>query len=181
MAEFPTGTVTFLFTDIEGSTRLTRDLGERYPDVLADHRRALRGISRPTAVEVDTQGDAFFVAFGSAREALAAAAESQEALADGPLRVRIGIHTGEATVSEEGYVGLDVVRGARIAAAAHGGRGILSRRPGRSQATRSRYATSASTGSRISLHRHGSTSWETASFHRSRAPTGRICRPSRRG
>jgi predicted ATPase len=127
MAEFPTGTVTFLFTDIEGSTRLTRDLGERYPDVLADHRRALRGIfAAHGGVEVDTQGDAFFVAFGSAREALAAAAESQEALAEGPLRVRIGIHTGEATVSEEGYVGLDVVRGARIAAAAHGGQVVLS-------------------------------------------------------
>jgi predicted ATPase len=127
MPELPSGTTTFLFTDVEGSTRLTRDLGERYAEALADHRRKLRDVfAAHGGVEVDTQGDAFFVAFGSARAALAAAAQAQEALADGPLAVRIGVHTGEAVVSAEGYVGLDVVRGARIAAAAHGRQVIVS-------------------------------------------------------
>ena len=127
MADLPSGTVTFLFTDVESSTRLTRELGERYPEALADHRRALRRVfTAHGGVEVDTQGDAFFVAFASAREALAAGAEAQKTLADGPLAVRIGIHTGEAVVTEEGYVGLDVVRGARIAAAAHAGQVVLS-------------------------------------------------------
>jgi class 3 adenylate cyclase len=127
MKELPSGTVTFLFTDVESSTRLNRELGERYPEALADHRRALRRVFiAHGGVEVDTQGDAFFVAFASAREALAAGAEAQQTLADGPLAVRIGIHTGEAVVTEDGYVGLDVVRGARIAAAAHGGQVVLS-------------------------------------------------------
>jgi predicted ATPase/class 3 adenylate cyclase len=124
-----TGTVTLLFTDIEGSTRLLEELGERYPDVLAEHRRVLRtAFGRRGGVEVDTQGDAFFVVFARADEAVTAAVEAQEALADGPVRVRIGLHTGEPVRTEEGYVGVDVHRAARICAAAHGGQVVLSQR-----------------------------------------------------
>jgi predicted ATPase/class 3 adenylate cyclase len=123
----PTGTVTFLFTDIEGSTRLLRELGDAYADVLAEHRRALRDAWwRHEGVEVDTQGDAFFVAFARASDAVAAAAEAQRALAGGPVRVRMGLHTGEPLRSDEGYVGFDVHRAARIAAAGHGGQVLLS-------------------------------------------------------
>jgi predicted ATPase/class 3 adenylate cyclase len=123
----PDGTVTFLFTDIEGSTRLLQERGVEYPEVLAGHRHALRGaFARHGGVEVDTQGDAFFVAFAKASDALAAAAAARDALRDGPIRVRMGLHTGEPTVTEEGYVGLDVHRAARIAAAGHGGQILLS-------------------------------------------------------
>src|SRR5919201_5820986 len=109
MRELPRGTVTFLFTDVEGSTRLLQELGDSYADALAEHRRALRGaFLRHDGVEVDTQGDAFFVAFSRARDALAAAAAAQKALALGPIRVRLGVHTGEPVVTDEGYVGLDV-------------------------------------------------------------------------
>src|SRR5919198_2728542 len=126
-AELPTGTVTFLFTDIEGSTRLLRELGDAYADALAEHRRLLRdAFARHGGVEVDTQGDAFFVAFARASEALAAAADAQRALDDGPIRVRIGLHTGEPQVTAEGYVGIDVHRAARIAAAGHGGQVLVS-------------------------------------------------------
>ena len=126
-AELPTGTVTFLFTDIEGSTRLLAELGEGYSEVLAEHRRALRDAwLRHDGVEVDTQGDAFFVAFARATNAVAAADEAQRALATGPVRVRMGLHTGEPIRSDEGYVGLDVHRAARIAAAGHGGQVLLS-------------------------------------------------------
>jgi predicted ATPase len=125
--ELPTGTVTFLFTDIEGSTRLLRELGDGYAEVLAEHRRALREACRlHEGVEVDTQGDAFFVAFARASDATAAAAEAQHALAAGPVRVRMGLHTGEPLRSDEGYVGFDVHRAARIAAAGHGGQVLLS-------------------------------------------------------
>jgi predicted ATPase len=128
MREFPTGTVTFLFTDIEGSTRLLHELGDDYANVLAEHRRLLRAaFDGHGGVEVDTQGDAFFVAFATAKEALAAAAEGQEALAAGPIRVRMGLHTGEPLATEEGYVGIDVHRAARIAAAGHGGQVLVSR------------------------------------------------------
>jgi predicted ATPase/class 3 adenylate cyclase len=124
---FPHGTVTFLFTDIEGSTRLLRELGDEYPDALAGHRRALREeFMRHGGVEVDAQGDAFFVVFAKASDALAAAAGAREALGDGPIRVRMGLHTGEPTLTEEGYVGIDVHRAARIAAAGHGGQILLS-------------------------------------------------------
>src|SRR5262245_10464673 len=124
---FPQGTVTFLFTDIEGSTRLLQALGDGYADVLADHRRTLRAeFARHGGVEVDTEGDAFFVAFPKASDALAAAAAVREALAEGPIRVRMGLHTGEPTVTEEGYVGIDVHRAARIAAAGHGGQILVS-------------------------------------------------------
>jgi predicted ATPase len=127
--ELPTGTVTFLFTDIEGSTRLLRELGgEDYAAELARHRELLRDVfGRHGGVEVDTQGDAFFVAFGSARDAVAAAREAQESLAGSLVRVRMGLHTGEALVTGEGYVGMDVHRAARIAAVAHGRQVVLSR------------------------------------------------------
>jgi predicted ATPase len=125
--ELPTGTVTFLFTDIEGSTKLLHELGDGYADALGEHRCALRAaFAAHDGVEVDTQGDAFFVAFARARDALAAAREGQEALASGPIRVRMGVHTGEPIVTDEGYVGLDVHRAARIAAVGHGGQVLVS-------------------------------------------------------
>ncbi len=122
------GTVTFLFTDVAGSTRLLHEHGDGYADLLAAHRAVVRtALSRHSGVEVDTQGDAFFAAFARASDAVAAADEIRDGLVDGPVRVRIGIHTGEPLVTEEGYVGLDVHRAARIAAAAHGGQIVLSR------------------------------------------------------
>jgi predicted ATPase len=127
VADLPAGTVTFLFTDIEGSTRLLHELGDAYADALAEHRRALRdAFERHGGVEVDTQGDAFFVAFARATDALAAAGDAQSALGKGPIRVRMGIHTGEPLVTDEGYVGLDVHRAARIAAVGHGGQVLVS-------------------------------------------------------
>ncbi|MGI8519896.1 MAG: ATP-binding protein [Actinomycetota bacterium] len=128
MRRLPTGTVTFLFTDIEGSTRLLDELGaKRFADALAEHRRLLReAFKRHGGVEVDTQGDAFFVAFQDASGALAAADEGQGALADGPIRVRMALHTGEPVVTDEGYVGMDVHRAARICSTAHGGQVVLS-------------------------------------------------------
>ncbi len=133
MAELPSGTVTFLFTDIEGSTRLLQSLGDGYAEVLADHRRLLReAFEQVGGHEVDTEGDAFFVAFARARDSIAAAIAAQRALAahswpaGQELRVRIGIHTGEPTVTAEGYVGEDVHRGARICSAAHGGQVLVS-------------------------------------------------------
>ena len=128
MRDLPAGTVTFLFTDIEGSTRLLHEHGPRYAELLGNHREVLRDFFvRHGGVEVDTQGDAFFAAFGRASDAAAAAVEAQLGLADGPIRVRMGIHTGEPLVTEEGYVGIDVHRAARIAAAAHGGQIVVSR------------------------------------------------------
>jgi predicted ATPase/class 3 adenylate cyclase len=126
--DLPTGTVTFLFTDIEGSTRLLHELGtEAYDEALTEHRRVLReAFARHGGVEVDTQGDAFFYAFPTAPGALEAAADGQEALSAGPIRVRMGLHTGTPHVGEEGYVGADVHRAARIAAAGHGGQVLLS-------------------------------------------------------
>jgi predicted ATPase len=126
--ELPTGTVTFLFTDVEGSTRLLHELGaEGYAAALAEHRRLIRkACSRNDGVEVDTQGDAFFFAFPTAPGALAAAGEMTEALASGPIQVRIGLHTGTPLLTEEGYVGGDVHRAARIAAAGHGGQVLVS-------------------------------------------------------
>jgi WD40 repeat protein/class 3 adenylate cyclase/energy-coupling factor transporter ATP-binding protein EcfA2 len=135
MSDLPAGRVTFLFTDIEGSTRLLHALGERWAEVLTAHRRLLRAtFARHGGVEIDTQGDSFFVAFSDASEALAAAEEGQRALAtyawpDGTtVRVRMGVHTGEPLVADGHYVGIDVHRGARIAAAAHGGQVIVSER-----------------------------------------------------
>jgi predicted ATPase/class 3 adenylate cyclase len=127
-AELPTGTVTFLFTDIEGSTRLLHALGaEAYGNALAEHRRLLRdAFAEHDGVEIDTQGDAFFIAFPTAEGAAAAALVAQEALAGGPITVRMGLHTGTPTVAAEGYVGVDVHRGARVAALAHGGQIVVS-------------------------------------------------------
>ena len=128
MNHLPSGTVTFLFTDIEGSSRLLVELGaESYAEALADHRRAMRAaLARHRGVEVGTEGDAFFVAFARASDALAAAQDGQAALAGGPIRVRMGIHSGEPLLTEDGYVGIDVHRAARIAAAGHGGQVLLS-------------------------------------------------------
>src|SRR6476469_5939719 len=127
MAGLPTGVVTLLFTDVEGSTRLLQELGDGYGEALHEHRRRLRtAFAEHEGVEVDTQGDAFFVAFARASDAVAAAADGQRALADGPIRVRMGLHTGEPRLTDEGYVGLDVHKGARIAAVGHGGQVLLS-------------------------------------------------------
>jgi predicted ATPase len=129
MPELPTGTVTLLFTDIEGSTRLLHELGsKRWAEALAEHRRLLReAFARQDGVEIDTQGDAFFYAFPTAPGAVQAAHEGQEALASGPIRVRIGLHTGTPHLGEEGYVGEAVHLGARIAASAHGGQVVFSK------------------------------------------------------
>jgi predicted ATPase len=126
--DLPTGTVTFLFTDVEGSTRLLRQFGPvRYAEALADHRRVLRdAFAAEGGVEVDTQGDAFFVAFPTAAGAAASARVGQRALASGPIAVRMGLHTGTPTVAAEGYVGIDVHRAARVAALAHGGQVVVS-------------------------------------------------------
>ena len=133
MSELPTGTVTLLFSDVEGSTRHLLNLGERYEQALADHRQLLReAFARVGGREVNTQGDSFLVAFRRARDAVAAAVEGQRSLdahswpEDRPLRVRMGIHTGEPAVREDDYVGLDVHRVARISAAAHGGQVLVS-------------------------------------------------------
>ncbi|HKT39587.1 MAG TPA: adenylate/guanylate cyclase domain-containing protein, partial [Ktedonobacterales bacterium] len=133
MSELPTGLVTFLFTDIEGSTRLLQQLGPRYGEALAQQRSLLRAaFAHCHGYEVDTQGDAFFVAFTSAPDALSCATDIQRALAaaewpeGASVRVRIGLHTGEPEIAAGGYVGLDVHRGARICAAGHGGQIVLS-------------------------------------------------------
>ncbi len=133
MSSFPTGTVTFLFTDIEGSTKLLQELGAEYGTVVADHRRLLReAFGTRGGREVDTQGDAFFYSFQRASDAVAAAVAGQHALAEHgwpggvQVKVRMGLHTGEPAVGDEGYVGIDVVRAARICEAAHGGQVLLS-------------------------------------------------------
>ncbi len=126
--ELPTGTVTFLFTDIEGSTSLLHELGpERYAEALAEHRLVFKNaIENWGGIVVDAQGDAFFVAFATATAAVRAAADAQRALAETEIRARMGLHSGEAIVAETGYVGADVHRGARICAAAHGAQVLLS-------------------------------------------------------
>jgi len=126
--DLPSGTVTFLFTDVEGSTRLLRELGvDQYAHALSEHRRVLRAaFAAHGGVEVDTQGDAFFAVFPTAPGALAAAAQAVEGLAPGPIRVRMGLHTGTPHLAEEGYVGVDVHRAARIAACGHGGQVLVS-------------------------------------------------------
>lgn len=134
MVKQPTGTVTLLFTDIEGSTRLLERLGpERYRESLELHRQLLREVfERHGGYEVDYEGDAFFVAFSAAGDAVAAAAESQQALAEAewpeglPVRVRMGVHTGEPLPAPPKYVGLDVHKAARIMAAGHGGQVLVS-------------------------------------------------------
>jgi len=133
MHELPTGTVTLLFTDIEGSTRLLQQLGNHYDGVLTECRQLLRAAFHQwKGHEVDTQGDAFFVAFPRATDAVSAAVDMQRALAayvwpEGvTVRVRMGLHTGEPQLSAENYIGLDVHRAARIMSAGHGGQVLLS-------------------------------------------------------
>jgi class 3 adenylate cyclase len=133
MSKLPGGTVTFLFTDIEGSTRLLQELGGEYVNVIRDHRRIVREtLGKAGGTEIDMQGDAFFFSFPRARDAARGAVETQRALnthrwpSDADVRIRMGIHTGEPTVGEEGYLGLDVVRAARICGAGHGGQILVS-------------------------------------------------------
>ncbi|MDQ3871165.1 MAG: hypothetical protein M3301_06085 [Chloroflexota bacterium] len=134
MPDLPSGTVTFVFSDIEGSTGLLKRLGdEGYADVLSTHRRLVREtFAEHQGQEIDTQGDAFFYSFRRAREAVRAAVALQRAHArqrwpeDVPVRIRLGLHTGEPAIGEEGYAGLDVVRASRIAAVARGGQILLS-------------------------------------------------------
>ena len=133
VSELPAGTVTFLFSDVEGSTALLRRLRDRYTDVLEDHRRLLRdGVRGARGHEVGTEGDSFFVAFTTRPSALAAAASAQQALAahdwpeDADVRVRMGIHTGQVSVSDGHYIGLAVHRAARICGAGEGGQVLVS-------------------------------------------------------
>ena len=133
MVELPQGTVTFTFTDIEGSTALLKRLSDEYAAVLSTHRRLVRAsLAACGGVEIDTQGDAFFAAFGRARDAVDAVTRIQSAHAaeawphGADVRVRIGLHTGEPTLSDEGYLGLDVVRAARLCGAARGGQVLMS-------------------------------------------------------
>jgi class 3 adenylate cyclase len=133
MATLPEGTVTFVFTDIEGSTRLLQELGDDYAEVSREHRRIVREtFGGRGGTEIDTQGDSFFFSFPRARDAVAAAVDTQRALRDhvwpegAQVRVRMGLHTGEPSLGEEGYLGIDVVRAARISAAGHGGQILLS-------------------------------------------------------
>jgi predicted ATPase/class 3 adenylate cyclase len=133
MSTLPSGTVTLLFTDIEGSTHLLQRFGDRYGDLRAEHERLLRAAFRDFGGrEVDSQGDSFFVTFASATDAVQAAVVAQRALSKHPwpggaaVRVRMGLHTGEPTLAGRTYVGLDVHRAARIAAAGHGGQVLLS-------------------------------------------------------
>jgi len=129
LADLPSGTVTFLFTDIEGSTKLLDELGDSYAEALDEHRRVLReAFTRHGGVEVDTQGDAFFVAFARASDAASAALAGQRGLAASPVRVRVGLHTGEPLIRDEGYVGMDVHRAARVMSAGHGGQVVVSQR-----------------------------------------------------
>ncbi|MGH3127002.1 MAG: adenylate/guanylate cyclase domain-containing protein, partial [Gaiellaceae bacterium] len=133
MPELPGGTVTFMFTDVEDSTELLKRLGDDYRDVLTSHRRIIRdAFTARDGIEIDTQGDAFFFAFPRARDAVTAAVEAQRAHAteawpgEVDVRVRMGLHTGEPAIHEDGYVGLDVVRAARICTVGRGGQILLS-------------------------------------------------------
>lgn len=134
MSQLPGGTVTFVFTDIEGSTKLLQELGDEvYGNVTTDHRRLLReSFGARGGAEIDTQGDAFFFSFPRARDAVSGAVDAQRALRDHAwpegreVRVRMGIHTGEPHIGDEGYLGMDVVRAARISAAGHGGQILIS-------------------------------------------------------
>jgi class 3 adenylate cyclase len=133
MSELPSGTVTFLFSDIEGSTALLKQLGGRYGEALAEHQRMLRAaFAAHGGHEVDTQGDSFFVAFRRAKDAIAAAVAGQRDLAahewteGARVSVRMGLHTGEPQVGEQRYVGMGVHKAARIGAAGHGGQILLS-------------------------------------------------------
>ena len=144
MRELPTGTVTMLFADVEGSTRLLAQLGSRYADVVSAYRAVLRtAFARSGGHELGTEGDSFFVVFGSVGAALGAARDAQQALARVPwpdgvkVLVRMGLHTGEPARHEDGYVGMDVHRAARVAACAHGGQVVLTEATYRIAAERS--------------------------------------------
>ena len=128
MAVQPSGTVTLVFTDIEGSTALLDELGaEAFKEVLADHRRAMReAFGAYSGYEVDDAGDGLFYAFASASAAVTAVAQAMTSLADGPVRIRVGVHTGEPVLDPPKYVGVDVHKAARIMSAAHGGQVLLS-------------------------------------------------------
>src|SRR5215467_15293916 len=133
MRNLPAGTITLLFSDIEGSTHLLQQLSGAYTDVLTKCRHLLRAAFQMyLGQEVDSQGDAFFVVFTRAADAVSAAAHAQRTLAshtwprDVTLRVRMGLHTGEPQLASEGYIGLDVHRAARIMNAGHGGQVLLS-------------------------------------------------------
>src|SRR6266536_1467320 len=122
------GTVTLVFTDIEGSTALLDELGaEAFKEALGDHRRALRdAFGAHSGYEVDDAGDGLFYAFASGSEAVTAVAEAMASLAEGPVRIRVGVHTGEPLLDPPKYVGPDVHKAARIMSAAHGGQVLLS-------------------------------------------------------
>ena len=150
----PAGTVTFVFSDVEGSTELLKRLGDGYGDLIAEHRRIVREtFGAHGGVEIDVQGDAFFFAFPRARDAVTAAVEAQRAHHEhawpegAHVRVRMGLHTGEPAVGEEGYLGLDVVRAARLCTAGHGGHVLLS------EATRALLGSSLPEG--VSVHPMG--------------------------
>ena len=133
MTSLPSGTVTFVFSDVEGSTALLKRLGDDYGELIAEHRRIVREtFEEHGGVEIDMQGDAFFFAFVRARDAVAAAVAVQRAHMEQRwpggerVHVRMGLHTGEPALGEEGYLGLDVVRAARLGTAARGGQVLLS-------------------------------------------------------
>ena len=133
MTALPSGTVTFVFSDVEGSTALLKRLDERYAEVIGEHRRIVReAFGGHDGVEIDAQGDSFFFAFARARDAVAGAVDAQRAHSehawpnDEQVRVRMGLHTGEPAVGAEGYLGVDVVRAARLAATGRGGSVLLS-------------------------------------------------------
>ena len=161
--ELPGGTVTFLFTDVEGSTRLLDELGVgAYARVLAEHRQIVRDeVASFGGVEVDTQGDAFFLVFARAVDGVDAAAAITTRLASQSIRLRMGLHTGAPLLAEEGYVGEDVHRAARIAAAGHGGQVVsecIDRGAGRSSHARSgrtSFQGSARGGARLPARGYG--------------------------
>ena len=133
MSSLPSGTVTFVFSDIEGSTALLKRLGEGYADLIGEHRRIVREtFGGQGGVEIDMQGDSFFFAFARARDAVTAAVDVQRAHAahewagGETVRVRMGLHTGEPAVGAEGYLGIDVIRAARLASTGRGGSVLLS-------------------------------------------------------
>jgi class 3 adenylate cyclase len=154
MSSLPEGTVTFVFTDVEGSTRLLQQLGDGYAEVARDHRRLVRdAFGQAGGTEIDTQGDAFFFSFVRARDAVRGAVDAQRALRAhrwpeaAEVRVRMGLHTGEPSVGDEGYLGLDVVRAARISAAGHGGQILVS------ETTRALLGNELPEG--VTVHDHG--------------------------